>query len=80
LGDRRAISEIVSALLLTATTLSLGGAMTLSLSSQLSGSNQGILVALQQQQQVAGKLLSLPYSALSSGNLVIQIYDYGFTA
>lgn len=79
-GSRRAISEIVSALLLTAATLSIGGAMTVSLSSQLSGSNQGILVALQQQQQVAGKLLSMTYSALSSGDLVVQVYNYGFTA
>ncbi|MDV3277105.1 MAG: hypothetical protein LYZ69_01390 [Nitrososphaerales archaeon] len=77
---RRAISEIVSALLLTAATLSLGGYMTVSLSSQLSGSNQGILVALQQQQESTGKLLSLTYSGLSSGKLVVQVYNYGFTS
>ncbi len=77
---RRAISEIVSALLLTAVTLSLGGFMTVSLGSQLSGSNQGILVALQQQRESAGKLLSLTYSGLSSGKLVVQLYNYGFTS
>ncbi len=79
-GRRAAISEIVSALLLTATTISLGGVMTVSLSSQLSGSNQGILVALQQQQQASGKLLSYTYSSLQSGSLIVQVYNYGFTS
>lgn len=79
LRSRRAISEIVSALLLTTAILSIGGAMTLSLSNQLSGSNQGILVSLQQQQEAAGKLLSYTYSSLNSGNLVVQVYNYGFT-
>jgi len=79
LGGRHAISEVVSALLLTAATLSVGGAMVVSLSSQLSGANQGILVSLQQQQQAAGKLLSYAYSGLQSGSLFVQVYNYGFT-
>ena len=66
-------------MLLIGIVVALGGPLAFTLSSQVSGQQQGIASGLQQQKNEAGVLVSVLYSTLNSGNLVLQTYNYGFS-
>ncbi len=76
--NRSAFSELVTALMLMAVVLAVGGSIATIELGQLSASQQGIMVALRQEKDSAGKLLSLVYSNLNAqSRLVVEVYDYG---
>lgn len=75
---RRAFSELVTALMLMGVVMAVGGTLAVVSMNQMSASQMGIIVALQQQKESAGKLFSLVYSNLSpQSRLVVEVYDYG---